>query len=99
MSFSHHGEMHGPDSEIMKRFLEQVEGKAKRQFPAGRMGHDDDGTLAFAITTDTQRKVVTIRFGKPVEWIGLGPDDCVKLAQKLIDCAKEISDKPLMISF
>lgn len=67
MSVSHHG-----DSEIMKRFIDQVDGTARREYPAGRMGHEDDGALAMAITIDRQRNTIVIRFGKPVEWIGFG---------------------------
>ena len=76
MSMSHHG-----DSETMRRFLDQMDGKAKREYPKGRMGHEDDGALAFAIAADRVHNTVVIRFGKPVEWIGLGPQD----VQNMID--------------
>lgn len=90
MSAAHHG-----DNELIRRFLSQVEGTAKREYPAGRMGHDDDGILSYAITTDHAKKVVVIRFGKPIEWLGLGPDECIALAQQLIARAREISNKPV----
>ena len=67
MSASHHA-----DSELMKRFCDQVEGKARREYPQGRMGHEDDGVLALAVAVDRPHGTVIIRFGKPVEWIGLG---------------------------
>lgn len=41
MSMSHHG-----DSEVMKRFLDQMHGTSRREYPAGRMGHEDDGALS-----------------------------------------------------
>lgn len=90
MSAAHHG-----DSELMRRFIDQIDGTAKREYPAGRMGHEDDGALAMAFVTDPVKKVVVIRFGKPVEWIGLGPDECVEMAQQLVERAREISDKPV----
>jgi hypothetical protein len=98
MSFSHHGEMRDPEQEAnFRRLLEQFEGTAKREYQAGRISPDDDGALSFGITTDLDHKRVIVRFGKPVEWIGLRAEDCVALAQQLIDRAKAIADKPLEI--
>jgi hypothetical protein len=91
MSASHHG---GPGegerrsqieqfAAIQKRFLEQMEGTARREYPAGRMGHDDDGALSYAIAADPTKQTVIIRFGKPVEWIGLGIVEANELLNKL----------------
>ena len=93
MSAEHHG-----DSALMRRFIDQLQGTAKREYPAGRMGHEDDGALSFAMTTDPVKKVVVIRFGKPVEWIGLGPKECVDLAQQLFARARQISEEPLVLN-
>lgn len=79
MGLSHHGDK----SELMRRFEEQLARRAKRKWSAGRMGGDDDGDLAYAITTDRLRGVVVIDFGKPVEWIGLGVTEIRELIDGL----------------
>jgi len=98
MSFPHHGSERNPAEEAaMKRLLEQFEGRAKREYSAGRANGEDDGDLAFGIASDPQKKLVIIRFGKPVEWIGLRAEDCVSLAEKLMEHARKIADKPLVM--
>lgn len=92
MSFNHHASKQPDfDHEIVKRFLDQMEGQAKRKYPAGRMGELDDGELAFAIAADRQHNTVVIRFGKAVEWIGLGPQDVKNLIDKLREKLVELS--------
>ena len=83
MSVEHHGDAEQLKS--MRRFLDQVEGNAKREYPAGRMGHEDDGALSYAIATDDRHRTIVIRFGKPVEWIGLD----VQAAEQLRDALTE----------
>lgn len=80
MSMNHHGQ-NEPNSELMKMFMEQATGTAKRQFPGGRMGAEDDGALAYAIATDDRHRTIVIRFPKPVDWIGLD----MKAAEELRD--------------
>ena len=89
----HHG-----DSEALRRLFQQVDGTANRRFPQGRMGHEDDGELAYAIATDPKHKTIIVRFGKPVEWIGFSPADAVALAEQLIKRAREVADEPLVVS-
>jgi hypothetical protein len=92
MGMSHHGdgrserELH----ELRKRFLDQVAGNAKREWGAGRMGADDDGDLAYAITTDAKRGVIVLKFGKPVEWIGLGIVEAEQLRDQLTERLMEL---------
>ena len=89
MSVSHHGD-NQRDSEVMKRFLDQINGQAKRAYPKGRMGHEDDGALSYAVACDRVRNTIIIRFGKPVEWIGLGRDDVEQLISKLQEMLAEL---------
>jgi hypothetical protein len=77
MSTSHHGK----NSDLIRRFMEEATGTAKREFPAGRMGADDDGSLTYAIATDDRHRTIVIRFPKPIDWIGLD----VKSAEELRD--------------
>lgn len=90
MSVNHHGafpEAEGRDdsrqSELIKRMMDQIEGTARRAYPKGRMGHEDDGILSYAVAADPRHQTIVIRFGKPVEWIGLGVDDVDSLIEKL----------------
>ncbi len=81
MSVSHHGD----DAEAIKRFMDQMNGTARRSYPAGRMGAKDDGELAYAVAADPAHGTVIIRFGKPVEWIAMSAKDVEQLREKLLE--------------
>lgn len=104
MGASHHGEGNSEpegdrQTELMKRFIAQAEGKAKRAYSEGRINADDQGDLALAVAVDEQKKIVILSFGKPVEWIGFGPRDAVALAKMLIEKARAVSTEPLVLTF
>lgn len=61
-------------------------------FPGGHLNADDQGELAFAVAADVTRKIVIIRFGKPVDWIGLGKREVTALADLLHEKAKQLPD-------
>ena len=84
MSVSHHGD-DPRQSELMSRFIDQMNGTARRQYPAGRMGAEEDGVLSYAIAVNMRQRTCIIRFGKPVEWIGLGIEDVEKLRDALTE--------------
>lgn len=83
MSVNHHGD--AEQLANMRRLVDQIKGTARREYPAGRMGAEDDGSLSYAVAADPKHSVIVIRFGKPVEWIGLGLDD----ARALIDALEQ----------
>lgn len=85
MSLGHHG-----DSKVVQRLLDQLNGTAKREYPRGRMGHDDDGALSYVIATDLPRQTIIIRFGKPVEWVGMGIPEAEQLRDALTDRIHEL---------
>lgn len=101
MSSSHHGSPHPENnremSELLRRFCDQVDKRAKRQYTHGRLSSDDEGSLAMAIAADHRNKIVRIDFGKSVEWLGLPPQEAVALAKLLISKAREISSEPITI--
>src|SRR5262245_41552954 len=101
MATSHHGEpaSNRPESEIMRRLLDQLEGTARREYPRGRMGADDEGALSLAVSADRKAGTVVIRFGKPVEWIGLAPADVAALVKLLIRQAREVATEPFTVEF
>jgi hypothetical protein len=81
MGLSHHGD--AEQLAHMRRLVEQIEGTAKRAYPAGRMGAEDDGALSYAMATDTRHGTIVVRFGKPVEWVGLGLEEATQLRDEL----------------
>ncbi len=83
MSLSHHGDH--KQLEAMRRFADQIDGTARRKYPSGRMGAEDDGELSYALATDDKHRTIIIRFGKPIEWVGLGIKDAEDLRDQLTD--------------
>jgi hypothetical protein len=94
----HHGGRDEQDPEILKRLMDQLEGRAKRNYSEGRASVTDDGDLALAVAADRAKKIVVIDFGKQVDWIGMGPEQAVGLAEMLIAKAREASDRPLSVN-
>ena len=82
MSLSHHS---GKQPELIKRFLEQMNGTGPRAYPAGRMGAEDDGELTYAMATDDKHRTIIIKFPKPVEWIGMGVKEAEELRDQLTE--------------
>ncbi len=69
----------------MRRLKEQIEGTARRAYPHGRMGAEDDGELSYMLSTDQKHGTIVVRFGKPVEWIGLDLKAAVELRDNLTE--------------
>lgn len=82
MSVSNHGHSNEDHS---RRFIEEVFGVAKRQFPNGRIGAEDDGAMSYAVAADPKHGIVKIVFSKPTMWLGLD----VASIDQLIDCLNE----------
>lgn len=99
MSFSHHGEPQDPANiELLKRFEDQVNERAKRAYSEGRISATDDGDLACVITTDHARKRIIMDFGKSITWLAMTAEDAARWGEELIKRAREISDKPLVVA-
>ena len=101
MGMSHHGDgqprQQNPELDsLMKRFIEQVEGRAKREYMDGRLAPDDEGSLAVAVAADQRHGVVRIDFGKPVPWVALRPHEVVAFVKMLMEKAREVSREPLV---
>lgn len=62
-------------------------------FPRGKLNEDDEGGLQLAVASDKSSKTVIVDFGKPVVWIGLGPEEALALAAMLERRAKELTDE------
>ena len=87
MATQHHGD---EQSRLMKRFVEQLDGKPNRAYPNGRVGADDEGELAFAIAADPRHQIIRIEFNKPVDWLGLDKDSAEKLRDALTEKLMEL---------
>lgn len=75
---------HGPADDMLRsRFIDEVMGLAERQFPHGRVGHDDDGQLTFAIAADRKANIIRVVFSKPTAWIGFDEESAVKMRDAL----------------
>jgi hypothetical protein len=78
------------DEEIIKRFMDQGTGQAKPEFPHGKLYDEDEGSLAFAIATDTKNGVIRIDFNKSVKWLGLQLESARKLKEILSEKIAEL---------
>ena len=74
----------------MKRFMDQIFGTPKREYPQGRIAADDEGVLAMAMAVDARHGVIRIEFGKPVEWMAIDKVRAVEFAEKLLSMAKQL---------
>lgn len=90
MSMEHHGDNLSGPPEVVKLFRDQLRGEAMRHWPGGRMGGDDDGQLAYAITTDAVRGVILLDFGKPITWVGLDVKSATELRDNLTERILEL---------
>lgn len=95
MGFAHHGS--DEESQLIRRFIEQTEGRAQRAWSEGRIDATDNGDLACAIKTDHEHGKIIMDFGKSVTWLAMTPKDAFAWAQELIKRAREISKEPLVL--
>jgi hypothetical protein len=57
-------------------------------FPKGKLDADDEGGLMLAISV--YNGVVRVDFGKPLEWLGLPPEEALAFASLLVKQAMAI---------
>lgn len=71
---------------------------ASGHFPDGRLKASDEGELTFLIGEEHHN--VMVRFGKPVTWLAMTPEQAVSMAQLLIGKARVVArrqGKPLVV--
>lgn len=76
------------------RLLNELLGKARREWPSGRISADDDGVAAVAVAADPAHGVVRVAFAKPINWIGLRPSDARKLIDMLYVALQKLESRP-----
>jgi len=104
MAMAHHGG-EGMSEEFRNLFEQQAAkrleaqrlGVARRNYSEGRIAPEDDGDIAFEVSSDAEKQIIKLDFGKEVVWVGMSPSDAIKLAQILIRQARSISKERLSI--
>jgi len=62
-------------------------------YPYGKLGADDEGELAVAISADPSQGIVRFEFGKSIAWLGLPVGHARQLAAVLVAKADELDRK------
>lgn len=88
---SHHS---AKEMEAQRLFLQQAIGEPHREYPAGRMGADDDGAIAIAIAVDPKHRTIVLRYAKPVHWVGMALNDAEQLRHMLSRKIEELRGLP-----
>ncbi len=84
---------HNPEEQgFLKRFLSQTDGTAKREYPKGRLGADDEGAVAFMVAADPNTKRILIDFGKPVHSLGMTAHEANGLVNLLLQKILELGE-------
>jgi hypothetical protein len=83
---------HEPESSrvLQELFASQAAGAARREYPHGRIGPDDDGALVYKIATDAAHGVIRVRFPKPVMEIGMDREAAERLRDDLTERLHEL---------
>lgn len=67
-------------------------------YPEGKVCPEDEGEIQIAIGSDPERSVVILDFGaKPINWLGLNPQQAVDIATSLIKQARAVAKEPIRI--
>lgn len=79
---------HAPNLEAAVKQVDAAEALgATGQFPQGKMTEKDEGELRMAIAVVDDKVVLT--FGKPVAWVGMGPDEAQRVGEAFLAKAAE----------
>jgi hypothetical protein len=62
------------------------------RFPDGKHSEDDCGELEAHVLVE--RGYVTVRFGKPITWLRMRPNEALAWAEALVRNAKEAEKEP-----
>ncbi len=60
------------------------------KFPDGKINEDDEGEIRIQIGRDKDKNLVVIKFGTPVAWLALKPNQAIAVATMLIKHAKAL---------
>jgi hypothetical protein len=63
---------------------------ATGEYPDGKLHEDDEGEIKIAIAADPSNNVVIIDFGKSVNWLGMGKQEALGLADMIRKNAEKL---------
>lgn len=75
-------------AKLMQELAAQEKFGATGRFPGGKLTSNDEGEIAFGVTTYHGK--VIVNFGKPIASLGMSPDEARQLALVLRQRANEI---------
>ena len=78
---------------LIERFIQEAQGSAEPEYPDGKLNEDDEGTLTFAVFTDTENNAIIVQFSHPTTWIGLDHTATKYLIKTLTERLKELKPK------
>lgn len=86
---SHHGDRpeDSPLRDSIRRILDKPLIGATGEHPEGKLTKHDEGGIQFAVGVKDGK--VVLDFGTPVVWLGMNPADALKLAETLIQRARQ----------
>lgn len=77
------------DQELIEKLSKEIDANVgpTGKFPEGKLTSLDEGEVQYGVA-HTDGKVI-VRFGTPIGWLGMSPDQAEELAACLIEHAKE----------
>ncbi len=60
------------------------------KFPDGKINKDDEGEIRILVGREKDKNLVVIRFGTPVAWLALKPNQAIAVGNMLIKHAKAL---------
>jgi hypothetical protein len=90
MATSHHSTVDDEQRALLKRFSDECDGIAKREWPDGRVSNEDDGSLSYALATDVRHRCIRMVFPKPVTWLGFDREAAEHLRDQLTERLLEL---------
>lgn len=68
-----------------------------RTYPRGRISGDDEGETAAAMAVDHATKTLIIRYPKPVQWVGYGPEEAMQYLMLLAKNVAQLTGTPISV--
>jgi|SRR5215831_615140 len=82
----------------LRHYAEKVDARVKigatGEFPEGKANEEDEGALEMMLRYEALSNLVELHFGKPVQFLGMQPEQMVDFGRKLIAFAEEHTKGP-----
>jgi hypothetical protein len=85
----HHGQDMTPEQRRhLEKFFEDCKPGPTNKFPEGKIHQSDKGELRFGVGHKDGK--VILAFGVPTDWVGMGKEQALQLANAIIDHASQL---------